>query len=101
MLIVHVFIKVREGDIEAFKKATLKNARCSLKEPGVIRFDLMQKEDDPTSFLLQEVYKNSEASAKHKETDHYAEWRDCVEPMMAEPRYSEKYRDLFPEEKDW
>ena len=101
MLIVHVHIKVKEGDIKAFETATLKNAQNSLKEPGVIRFDLIQKEDDPFIFLLQEVYKNSGAAGKHKETDHYAEWRDTVEPMMAEPRYSVKYRDLFPEEKNW
>jgi quinol monooxygenase YgiN len=101
MLIVHVHVKVREGDIESFKTATLKNAQCSLKEAGVIRFDLIQKEDDPVSFLLQEVYKNRDASAKHKETDHYSEWRDTVESMMAEPRYSIKYRDIFPEEKNW
>ena len=101
MLVVHVHIKVKEGDIEAFKIATLKNAESSLKEPGVIRFDLIQREDDPAFFILQEVYRNSKSSAKHKETDHYAEWRDAVEPMMAEPRYSIKYRDLFPEEKNW
>ncbi len=101
MLIVHVHIKVRDQDIEAFKTATLKNARNSLKEPGVIRFDLIQKIDDPTIFLLSEVYKNEEASAKHKETAHYAEWRDAVAPMMAENRYSIKYSDIFPEEKNW
>ena len=101
MLIVHVHIRVKECDIEAFKTATLKNARFSLKEPGVIRFDLIQKEDDQAVFILQEVYKNSGSSGKHKETEHYAEWRDTVEPMMAEPRYSIKYRDLFPEEKNW
>jgi autoinducer 2-degrading protein len=98
MLIVHVFVHVRQHALEAFVAATLENARNSVQEPGVVRFDVVQQDDDPTRFLLIEIYRTPADPARHKETAHYATWRDTVEPMMAEPRRSVKYHALFPEE---
>ncbi len=101
MLVVHVHIRVKPEDVEGFKKITIKNARNSLKEPGIIRFDMIQKEDDPAYFVLSEVYKDVEATTKHKETPHYAEWRAAAESMMTEQRHSVRFKDIFPEEKYW
>jgi (4S)-4-hydroxy-5-phosphonooxypentane-2,3-dione isomerase len=101
MLIVHVQICVKSGDVDAFKRATLANASASLREPGVARFDFAQQADDPTRFVLVEAYRTPEAQSAHRETAHYATWRDTVQPMMAEPRRSLKYERLFPEENRW
>jgi len=101
MFIVHVFVHVRSEDIAAFKDATLENARNSIQEPGIARFDVMQQQDDPTRFLLVEVYRTPDDPARHKETAHYKKWRDTVAPMMAEPRTSVKYTNVFPDEKGW
>jgi quinol monooxygenase YgiN len=88
-VLVHVHVK---GDcVEAFKAASLENARLSRKEPGIAQFDVLQQQDDPTRFVLIETYRNLGAPAAHKETAHYAAWRDAVAPMMAEPRTSVKY----------
>ena len=96
MHIVHVFAHVKPDKVEAFKAATLENARNSLREPGVVRFDVIQQQDDPTRFVLVEVYRTEDDPAKHKETPHYQKWRDAVADMMAEPRTSVKYSDIFP-----
>ncbi len=101
MLIVHVHVKVKPDSIDAFKSATLKNAQNSLKEPGVARFDVIQKEDDPARFILVEVYRTAYAPAQHKETEHYAEWKKTVGPMMALPRESFKFVNLFPDDRKW
>ncbi len=101
MLIVHVFVHVKEDQIEAFKQATLENARNSIKESGIARFDVVQQKDDPTRFILVEVYRTPEDPAKHKETEHYKIWRDTVADMMAEPRTSIKLTNVFPDEKGW
>ena len=101
MVIVHVFVHVKPDNVDAFISATLENARNSIREPGVVRFDVVQQEDDPTRFLLIEIYRTPADPARHKETAHYAAWRDAVEPMMAEPRRSVKYRALFPEAAAW
>ena len=101
MLIVHVHVSVRPEFIEAFKEATLENARRSVKEPGIARFDVIQQADDPSRFVLVEVYRTSEAPARHKETRHYQAWRDRVAPMMAEARTSTKYTNIFPPDSDW
>jgi len=97
MLIVHVYVNVKSQFVEDFKKATIENASNSIKEAGVLRFDVIQQEDDPTRFVLVEIYKNAEASAAHKETAHYAKWRDTVAEMMAVPRQGIKYVSIFPE----
>jgi (4S)-4-hydroxy-5-phosphonooxypentane-2,3-dione isomerase len=101
MLIVHVFVHVKPESVEAFRAATLENARNSVREPGVVRFDVVQQDDDPNRFLLMEIYRTPEDPARHKETAHYAAWRDAVESMMAEPRRSVKYHEVFPEAVSW
>ena len=101
MLIVHVHVRVKPEFIEAFKEASLENARHSVQEPGIARFDVMQQADNPARFLLVEVYRSHEATARHKETAHYATWRDKVAPMMAEPRRSVKYSNIFPADEGW
>lgn len=93
---VHVFVSVKPGTEDAFLAASLANARASSLEPGIARFDVIQQEDDSTKFVLVEVYKNADAPAAHKGTNHYAEWRKKVEHMMAEPRKAIKYKNLFP-----
>jgi quinol monooxygenase YgiN len=102
MLIVHVFVHVKPDSVDAFSAATLENARNSVQEPGILRFDVVQQDDDPTRFRLIEIYRTPQDPALHKETAHYAAWRDTVEPMMAEPRRSVKYHALFPTaEAEW
>lgn len=102
MLIVHVYVQVKPESVDAFREATLDNARNSIREPGVVRFDVIQQADDPTRFVLLEIYRTPEDPARHKETEHYARWRDKVEGMMAEPRRSVKYQSVFPvEEEGW
>ncbi|HUI06269.1 MAG TPA: putative quinol monooxygenase [Verrucomicrobiae bacterium] len=95
MLIVHVHVHVKPECVEAFRVATVENARQSVKEPGIARFDAVQQQDDPTRFVLVEVYRTADAPAQHKGTAHYAKWRDTVAPMMAEPRTSVKYGNVF------
>jgi autoinducer 2-degrading protein len=101
MLIVHVHVHVKADQVEAFRAASVENARASVKEPGVARFDVIQQQDDPTRFILVEVYRTPTDPAKHKETAHYKKWRDAVESMMAEPRSSVKYGNVFPGENGW
>jgi len=101
MNIVLVHVHVKPEFVEAFKQASLDNASNSVKEEGVARFDVIQQVDDPTRFILVEVYKSIEASAAHKETAHYLKWRDTVADMMAEPRQGVKYSNVFPEDSGW
>ena len=96
MLIVHVHVHVKTDAVGAFKEATLANSRESLKEAGIARFEVLQRQDDPTRFVLVEVYRTPEATTAHKETKHYQTWRDAVAPMMAEPRASVKFSQLNP-----
>jgi len=101
MFIVHVFAHVKSDKIEAFNAATRENARNSVQEPGVARFDVIQQSDDPARFVLIEVYRTPDDPARHKETTHYKKWRDTVFEMMAEPRTSIKYTNIYPDEQDW
>jgi autoinducer 2-degrading protein len=101
MLIVHVFVHVKSDQVEAFETATLENARNSVLEPGIARFDVIRRQDDPTRFVLVEVYRTSEDPGRHKDTAHYQKWRDTVAGMMAEPRTSIKYTNVFPDEQGW
>ena len=101
MLILHVHIHVKPDDIEAFKEATIENARQSRKEPGIARFDVIQQHDDPTRFVLVEVYRSEQAIADHKATAHYAAWRARAEPLMAEPRTRAQYTNVSPGEEGW
>jgi len=101
MFIVHVHVHVKPESVEAFQEATLENARNSVQEPGIARFDVLQELEDPTRFVLVEVYRTPEDPARHKETAHYQTWRDTVAEMMAEPRHSLKYANLFPDDEGW
>ena len=101
MLIVLVHIRVRPESVEAFLQASIENARNSVLEPGIARFDLLQQADDPTRFVLMEAYRNADAQARHRETAHYAIWRDTVADMMAEPRSGLKYSNIFPPDQGW
>jgi (4S)-4-hydroxy-5-phosphonooxypentane-2,3-dione isomerase len=101
MQVVHVHVRVKPGSIEAFRAATCENAQNSVKEPGIARFDVLQQADDPERFVLVEAYRTTDAPAAHKGTAHYLKWRDTVEPMMAEPRKSVKFSDLFPPVTDY
>lgn len=101
MLVVHVHVQVKPESVAAFIAATTENARQSVREPGIARFDVVQQADDPTRFVLVEAYREANAPAAHKATAHYAAWRDAVEPMMAVPRQSVKYSNVFPVDSGW
>jgi quinol monooxygenase YgiN len=101
MHVIHVHAHVRAEDVAAFREATLVNAAQSLREPGVARFDVIQQQDDPSRFVLVEAYRTAEAVAAHKVTPHYTAWRDAVAPMMAAPRSSTKYANVFPADEDY
>ena len=101
MLIVHVQVHVKPECVDAFRDASLANARNSVQEPGIARFDVVQDNDDPTHFVLVEVYRTPDDPAKHTETAHYAAWRDAVADMMAEPRSSAKFTNAFPDDDGW
>jgi (4S)-4-hydroxy-5-phosphonooxypentane-2,3-dione isomerase len=101
MHIVQVHIHVKQEFIEAFKVVSLENARNSLMEPGIARFDVIQQIDDPTHFELIEVYRTPEDPLIHKQTAHYNKWRELAEPMLVEPRTRTTYNNLFPIDRDW
>ena len=101
MLVVHVFVHVKPDQLETFETATLENARNSIQEPGIARFDVIRQQDDPARFVLVEVYRTANDPGRHKETAHYQQWRDIVAEMMAEPRTSIKYTNVFPDEQGW
>jgi (4S)-4-hydroxy-5-phosphonooxypentane-2,3-dione isomerase len=101
MIIMHVFVQVKAEHVEAFRTATIENASNSVQEPGVARFDVIQQNDDPTRFVLVEVYRSAEAPGRHKETAHYLKWRDTVTEMMAVPRTAVNYTNVFPNDTGW
>lgn len=101
MIIMVVYIHVKPEHVDAFRAATIANAGNSVQEPGIARFDVIQQQDDPTRFVLVEVYRNAEAPARHKETAHYQKWLDTVEEMMASPRTRTFYSSVFPDDAGW
>jgi len=101
MLIMHIDVYVKPESVEAFRQATIANARQSVQEPAIARFDVLQPEDDPAHFILIEVYRTAEAPAQHRETAHYQNWRDTVEEMMASPRTRVKCTNIFPGDEGW
>jgi len=101
MLIVHVQVRVKPEAVDSFREATIENAQQSIQEPGIARFDVVQRQDDPGQFVLVEVYRDDQAAAAHKETAHYKKWRDTVAGMMAEPRSSQKFSNVFPGHTGW
>jgi quinol monooxygenase YgiN len=98
MLIVHVHIKVKPDQVDAFRAACVENSRNSLLEPGIAVFDVLQQQDDPTNFLLVEAYRTADAPAAHKQTAHYKKWAETVADMIAVPRHSVKFQKIYPEE---
>ena len=101
MLVVHVHVHVKPECVDEFIEATIENASNSLQEHGVARFDVIQQKDDSAKFILVEVYRTEDDPARHKETAHYKVWRETVESMMAEPRTSVKFENLFPYDEGW
>ena len=101
MTIVHVHVHVKAESIEAFREASIENARHSVEEPGIARFNVIQQADDPSRFVLVEAYRTADAPGRHKETAHYQQRRDAVAGMMAEPRWSVKFVNLFPGDEGW
>ena len=101
MFIVLVHVNVKPEFVEEFKRVTVENASSSIQEAGIARFDVIQQAEDPTKFILVEVYKTAEAPVAHKETAHYVQWRDTVVEMMAEPRQGIKFKNIFPEDVNW
>ncbi len=101
MFIIHVFVNVKPEKVEAFKTATIENARESVNEPGIARFDVIQQQDNPNRFILAEIYRTADDPARHKETAHYQKWRDAVAEMMTEPRSSVKYNNIHPNDPGW
>jgi quinol monooxygenase YgiN len=101
MYIVHVHVHVKPDCIEAFREATLANARNSVQEPGIARFDVIQQADDPTRFVLVEVYRTEEDTLRHKETAHYNAWAAAVADLLAEPRTKVIYSNVFPDDEGW
>lgn len=101
LFIVFVDVHVKPDRVAAFREASVANASASVREPGCARFDVVQRTDDPTRFVLVEAYRDAQAAAAHKETAHYQRWRDAVADMMAEPRSSQKYVNVFPEDQGW
>jgi quinol monooxygenase YgiN len=101
LLIVHVHARVKPGAAEAFRRVSIANAEASRREPGVVRFDLVADREDATRFVLVEIYRDTAAAAAHKETAHYAAWRDAVADLLAEPRRSAKYVNVSPDDAGW
>ena len=101
MVILVVNLHVKAEHLDAFRLATRENARNSIKEPGIVRFDVLQQSDDPTRFVLYEVYRNDEAPAQHRETAHYQAWVAKVPDMLAEPRTRTLYSNFFPADAEW
>jgi (4S)-4-hydroxy-5-phosphonooxypentane-2,3-dione isomerase len=101
MLIVHVDIHIKPESLDAFRQASIENARNSVREPGIARFDFLQDNEDPTHFVLVEVYRTPDARAQHRATAHYATWRDTVADMMAKPRSGVLFHNVFPGDEGW
>jgi len=101
MLVVLVSVRVKPERIADFTQETLINAKASVGEAGIARFDVLQQQDDPCRFTLVEVYRSADAPAAHKQTLHYQAWRDAVEDMMTEPRRSTKLANLFPDDAEF
>ncbi len=101
LLIVHVDIAVLPDHLDAFLAATALNATASRQEPGIVRFDVLADRVDPGHVVLVEIYVDEAAAAAHKETAHYATWRDTVAPMMARPRVGVRYVKISPGDDGW
>jgi autoinducer 2-degrading protein len=99
MIVTCVYVTVKPDAVKEFIEASTENHNESVKEPGNLRFDLIQQADDPCRFMIYEAYVSDEAAAAHKATPHYLKWRDTVAEMMADPRKGVKYNIVQPLEK--
>jgi quinol monooxygenase YgiN len=97
MYIVQVYVNVKQNYVNKFIAATMENARNSILEPGVVRFDVLQEIENPHRFLISEVYTDEQAPLEHKKTYHYKKWKNIVADMMADSRYSVKYENIYPD----
>ena len=95
MYIVSVTIWVKPEHTKSFIEATLDNARNTRREPGNVRFDVSQVEDDPNRFLLYEAYRTKDDFSKHQQTEHYLRWKNAVADWMAQPRQGVKHNAVF------
>jgi len=95
MYVVCVTIFVKGESVQAFIDATLDNARNTRREPGNVRFDVLQAEDDPARFMLYEAYQTKDDFARHQQTAHYLRWKQTVADWMAQPRQGIKHKSVF------
>ena len=96
MLIIHVQAHVNPEDVDAFCRAAVENARAGIGEPGIVRFDVLQQIDDPTCFVLVQVYRDEDSAVRHQQKDHYSRWQGMVAGMLAEPQTLVRYSSVFP-----
>lgn len=94
MLIVHVFMHIKDEYIKKFRIASLENVEKSLEEPEVADFEIIQQKDDSTKFLFMERYYTEEGQLKHRETDHFKKWKEETKEMFVEPYTFIKYKDV-------
>ncbi len=99
MIVTCVYVQVKHDSVDRFIEATISNHQESVREPGNLRFDLVQQADDYCSFMIYEAYESDEAASAHKNTSHYLAWRDTVKDMMTEPRKGIKYNIIVPNDK--
>ena len=99
MIVTCVYVHVKNDEIDNFIKASVLNRNQSVKEPGNLRFDLLQQDDDPRRFMLYEAYESEESAAAHKNTNHYFQWRNTVKDYMAESRFGVKYNIIEPNDR--
>jgi (4S)-4-hydroxy-5-phosphonooxypentane-2,3-dione isomerase len=99
MIVTCVYVQVRPDAIDRFIEATNSNHLESVREPGNLRFDLIQQADDPCSFMIYEAYESDESAANHKNTSHYLLWRDSVKDLMVKPRQGVKYNIIVPHDR--
>lgn len=101
MIINIVHIHVKKGSEEIFRDASIENAEHSLMEPGFLRFDILEQDDDPQKFIFYEVYADGSVQNRHKETAHYKKWRSIVDGLMEETRFGIRYTNCFPLDDQW
>lgn len=101
MIIMNVFLRIKPERVNDFIAATLQNGNLTTQEPGNIRFELIQQTDDPTRFILTEIYRTQADMDAHFQSQHFQEWRAAVNDAFAEPGYSATYTPHFPSPSAW
>ena len=85
---------IKPEHVQDFKKATLENQKNSRQEPGVIHFNFHQGADDPTRFVLYEMFESDDAFEYHKTTPHFNKWLPAVQDWFVKPRDLALYREV-------